>query len=93
MWRKAQMTPRSIFTLPLRTLERATGSVRDVAAFADWRVHAELELLGHCDFDLGVFTRGPSTRTRSMRPFGPTMASCSLQAYWPGCERSACLVS
>ena len=36
---------------------------------------------------------GPRMRTRSTRPFGPTIVSCSLQAYWPGCERSACLVS
>ena len=42
-----------------RAFERATGRVRDVAAFADGRMNAELELLGHGDLDLRVFARGP----------------------------------
>ena len=42
-----------------RTFERAAGRVRDVAALADGRMNAELELLGHRDLDLRVFARGP----------------------------------
>ena len=59
MWRNAQMTPRSICTLPVGTFERAAGRVGDVAALADRRMHAELELLGHRDLDLRVFPRRP----------------------------------
>ena len=33
---------------------------------------------------------GPSTRTRSMRPLGPTRVTFSWQANWPGCDRSLC---
>ncbi len=53
------MTPRSSFTLPAGAFERAAGRVRDVAALADGRMHAELELLGHRDLDLRVFARRP----------------------------------
>src|SRR5262245_36984614 len=42
----------------LRTLQYATGRIRDVAALADGRSNAELELLSHCDLDLSVFARG-----------------------------------
>ena len=42
-----------------RAFERAAGRVRDVAALADGRMHAELELLGHGDLDLGVLARRP----------------------------------
>jgi hypothetical protein len=40
-----------------RAFERAAGCVRDVAALADGRVHSELELFGHRDFNLRVFAR------------------------------------
>ena len=43
----------------VRTFQHATGRVRDVAAFADRRMNAQLELLGHRDLDLRVFARGP----------------------------------
>src|SRR6478672_8106911 len=41
------------------TFQYATGRIGDVAAFADRRMNAQLELLGHCDLDLRVFARGP----------------------------------
>ena len=63
-----------------RSFRATTGRVRNVAAFADTKLDAQLELLGHRDLDLGVFAR-PRMRTRSTRPFGPTIVSCSLQAY------------
>jgi hypothetical protein len=37
---------------PGRAFEGAAGRVLDVAALADGRVHAELELFGHRDLDL-----------------------------------------
>src|SRR5215510_6364604 len=40
-----------------RTFERATGTVRNVTALTNGRVHAELELFGHRNFDLRVFAR------------------------------------
>src|SRR5262245_66118824 len=40
-------------------LERATGCVRDVAALSNGGMHPELELLGHGDLDLRVFSRRP----------------------------------
>src|SRR5262249_29718966 len=44
--------------VPVRALQYATGRIGDVAAFAYWRMNAELELLGHRDLDLRVFARG-----------------------------------
>src|SRR5438270_1315859 len=41
------------------TFERAAGGIGDVTALANGRLDAELELLGHRDFDLGVFARRP----------------------------------
>jgi len=41
-----------------RTFEGATGRVGNVAALAHRRMHPQLELLGHRDFDLRVFARG-----------------------------------
>src|SRR5262249_41788876 len=40
-----------------RAFEHTTGRVRDVTALADGRRHAELELLGHRDFNLGISAR------------------------------------
>src|SRR4029453_15323999 len=41
-----------------RTFQYATGRVRNVAAFADGRRNAELELFGHRNLNLSVFARG-----------------------------------
>jgi len=41
------------------TFQYATGRVCNVTAFADRRMNAQLELLGHRDLDLRVFARGP----------------------------------
>ena len=40
-----------------RAFERAAGRVRDVAALADRRMNAELELFGHRDLDLRELAR------------------------------------
>src|ERR1044071_8838938 len=40
---------------PGRAFQRATRSVRDVAALANRRMNSELELLGHGTLDLGIF--------------------------------------
>ena len=40
-----------------RTLQYTTGRIRNVAAFADRRMNAKLELFSHRDLDLRVFAR------------------------------------
>ena len=59
MWRKAQMTPRSTFTLPAvpSSVQPGVSAMSPLSRIG--RMHAELELLGHRDLDLRVFPRRP----------------------------------
>ena len=59
MWRNAQMTPRSTFTLPVgpSSVQPGVSAMSPLSRIG--RMHAELELLGHRDLDLRVFARRP----------------------------------
>ena len=57
MWRWAQITPVRNGGRALRAFERDARRVGEVARFADRRLDAELELLGHGDLDLGFLAR------------------------------------
>src|SRR5688572_12083242 len=50
-----------------RTFKGAARRTFDVAGFTDGRLQPKLELLGHRDLDLGVFTRRPE----DAHPFDP----------------------
>ena len=51
--------------------ERTPGSVSDIAALANGRMHSEFELLGHGDFDLGILA-GWAEYSHSFNPaLGP----------------------
>src|SRR6188472_2692581 len=64
----------------VRTFQYATRRVRNVAAFADRRMNAQLELLGHRDLDLRVFARGP----KDADPFNATFRSDNRQLLLAG---------
>ena len=68
MCRMAQITPLSVVTLPAGSLQGDAGRVLQVAGLADGRVDAELELLGHGDFNL----RGFAGRSENAHPFDST---------------------
>src|SRR5205085_7828992 len=63
-----------------RPFERATGSIGDVAALPDGWMHTQLELLGHCDLDLGIVPR----RTEHANAFDPAFWSDDGELFLAG---------
>src|SRR5262249_18705474 len=66
------------------TLQYATGRIRDVSAFADGRMNAELELFGHCDLDLCVFAHGSKNANTLNPTFRPNNRKLFLTGILTG---------
>src|SRR2546423_3933227 len=66
------------------TLKRAAGRVRNIAAFTDRRMNAELELLGHRDLHLRIFPRGPKNADTLNTTFRSDDRELLLTCILPG---------
>jgi hypothetical protein len=71
MWRWAQITPRSQHCAASRAFERNAGRIGEIAGLANRRLHAELELLGHGDLDLGLLAGRTEHAHIGDAPLGP----------------------